>query len=176
MLGSETRPVPRDRECTCPKGQLERRVARRYVRGMTRSGAGGHEQGQPTGEPPLVAIVDDDASVRRSTSRLIRSFGYRAEAFASGEEFLTSPLAGQSAALVLDVRMPDMDGLAVQCQVAARYLDIPVIFISGRASEEEERRARSAGAIEFLRKPIATATLRKVLRKVLQGGDVHEND
>ena len=143
---------------------------------MTRSGTGGHGQGQPTGEPPLVAIVDDDASVRKSTRRLIRVFGYRAETFASGEEFLTSPLAGQSAALVLDVRMPKMDGLAVQRQVAARSLDIPVIFISGRASDDEDRRARSAGAIDFLRKPIATATLLEVLRKVLQGGDVHEND
>ena len=143
---------------------------------MTTSGAGGQGQGQPTGEPPLVAIVDDDASVRKSTRRLIRAFGYRAEAFASGEEFLTSPLASRTACLVLDVRMPDMDGFEVQRLVTGRHFDIPVVFISGRASDDEERRARSAGAIDFLRKPIATATLLEVLRKVLQGGDVHEND
>jgi len=143
---------------------------------MTRSGTGGHGQGQPTGEPPLVAIVDDDASVRKSTRRLIRVFGYRAETFASGEEFLTSPLASRTACLVLDVRMPDMDGLDVQRLVTGRHLDIPVVFISGRASDDEERRARAAGAVDFLRKPIATATLLEVLRKVLQGGDVHEND
>jgi len=118
-------------------------------------------------EPPFVAIVDDDASVRTSTRRLIRSFGYRAEAFASGDEFLSSPLAERTACLVLDVRMPDMDGLDVQRRVAARGLTIPVIFISGRASDDEERRARSAGALDFLRKPIATATLLQVLRKVL---------
>src|SRR5256886_12375404 len=64
-----------------------------------------------SGEPPLVAIIDDDASVRQSTRRLIRSFGYRAEAFGSGEEFLSSASAAESACLVLDVRMPGMDGL-----------------------------------------------------------------
>jgi len=144
---------------------------------MTRSGAGGEDQPQPTPEPPpLVAIVDDDASVRKSTTRLIRSFGYRAEAFASGEEFLSSPEASRTACLVLDVRMPDMDGLEVQRQVAARQLQIPVVFISGRASDEEERRARSAGAIDFLRKPIATATLLQVLRKVIAIGEVHDDD
>jgi FixJ family two-component response regulator len=144
---------------------------------MTRSGAGGEDQPQPTPEPPpLVAIVDDDASVRKSTTRLIRSFGYRAEAFASGEEFLRSPEASRTACLVLDVRMPDMDGLEVQRQVAARQLQIPVVFISGRASDEEERRARSAGAIDFLRKPIATATLLQVLRKVIAIGEVHDDD
>ena len=82
---------------------------------MTRSGPGGHRQGQPsTDEAPLVAIVDDDASVRQSARRLIRSFGYRAEAFASGEEFLASASAARTGCLVLDVRMPNMDGLEVQ--------------------------------------------------------------
>ncbi len=138
---------------------------------MTRSGADADAKDQ-TGEPPVVAIVDDDASVRNSTRRLIRSFGYRAEAFASGEEFLASPLAAVTACLVLDVRMPDMDGLEVQRRVAARDLEIPVVFISGRASDDEERRARSAGAIDFLRKPIAAATLRQVLRNALTTDDV----
>ena len=144
---------------------------------MTRSGAAGDGQGHPTGEPPLVAIVDDDESVRKSTRRLIRSFGYRAEAFASGEEFLTSRLAARTACLLLDVRMPDMDGLEVQRRVTAHDVHLPIIFISGRASEEDGRRARSAGAIDFLRKPIATATLLQVLRKVFSRGDAeHEDD
>ncbi len=138
---------------------------------MTRSGADADAKDQ-TGEPPVVAIVDDDASVRNSTRRLIRSFGYRAEAFASGEEFLASPLAAVTACLVLDVRMPDMDGLEVQRRVAARDLEIPVVFISGRASDDEERRARSAGALDVLRKPIAAATLRQVLRNALTTDDV----
>ena len=145
---------------------------------MTKSGKGGTRQApQSADESPLVAIVDDDASVRTSTRRLIRSFGYRAEAFASGEEFLTSPLAARTACLVLDVRMPDMDGLEVQRRIIARNLHIPVIFISGRASDDEERRARSAGAIAFLRKPADAPTLSQVLRKILPKGDVeHEHD
>jgi len=143
---------------------------------VTRSGANEHAQHEPIGEPPLVAIVDDDASVRQSTRRLIRSFGHRAEAFASGEELLSSPVASQAACLVLDVRMQDMDGLEVQRRVAARGLPIPVVFISGRASDEEERRAQSAGAIEFLRKPIAVARLREVLRTIFGTTDVGGDD
>jgi len=143
---------------------------------MTRPGAGDARAPQPAPESPLVAIVDDDASVRKSTTRLIRSFGYRAEAFASGEEFLASPEASQTGCLVLDVRMPDMDGLEVQRQVVARQLHIPIVFISGRASDDEERRARSAGAIDFLRKPIATATLLQVLRKIFAGGEGDHDD
>jgi len=139
---------------------------------MNRHGAASAEEGQPTGEPALVAIVDDDSSVRKSTRRLIRSFGYRAEAFASGDEFLGSPFAARTGCLVLDVRMPETDGLEVQRRVLGRNLHIPVVFISGRASEDEERRARSAGAVDFLRKPLATATLLEVLRMVLPEGKV----
>src|SRR5881398_4007796 len=73
---------------------------------MTSSGPGDDRQRQPSAdEAPLVAVVDDDASVRQSTRRLIRSFGYRAEAFASGEEFLASASGSRTACLMLDVRM-----------------------------------------------------------------------
>jgi len=134
---------------------------------MTRSGAGAPRQGQPSNdEAPLVAIVDDDASVRQSTRRLIRSFGYRAEAFASGEEFLASASAARTACLVLDVRMPEMDGLEVQRRLAERGVQIPIVFLTGRASDEEERRARSAGAVDFLCKPVGRATLLQVLQGV----------
>ena len=129
---------------------------------MTNSGGGG-----AAGDPPLVTIVDDDESVRKSTCRLIRSFGYRAEAFGSGPEFLSSPAAKQTACLVLDVRMPGVDGLEVQRRVTAEGLDIPIVFISGRASDDEERRARSAGAVDFLRKPVDTATLRRLLHEIV---------
>jgi two-component system response regulator FixJ len=134
---------------------------------MTRSGRGGDRRGQPsTDEAPLVAIVDDDASVRQSTRRLIRSFGYRAEAFASGQEFLASVSTAQIACLVLDVRMPGMDGLEVQRRLGEREARIPIVFLTGQASDDEERRARSAGAIAFLRKPVGKATLLQVLQKV----------
>ena len=136
---------------------------------MMGSGAGGQRQGQPsTDEAPLVAIVDDDASVRQSARRLIRSFGYRAEAFASGEEFLASASGSRTACLMLDVRMPDMDGLEVQRRLAERGMRIPIVFLTGRASDDEERRARSAGAVEFLRKPVGKPTLLQVLQKVFR--------
>jgi FixJ family two-component response regulator len=134
---------------------------------MRRSGTETESQDQVR-KPPLVAIVDDDASIRKSTSRLIRSFGFRAEAFACGQKFLTSPLAEGASCLVLDVRMPEMDGLEVQRRLAEAGLNIPIIFLSGRASDDEERRARSSGAVEFLRKPVDTATFLRVLRSVLQ--------
>src|SRR5207244_3844636 len=136
---------------------------------MTRSEPGDDGQGRSsTDEAPLVAIVDDDASVRQSTRRLIRSFGYRAEAFASGEEFLASGSAARAACLGLDVRRPEMDGLEVQRRLAERGLRIPIVFLTGRASDDEERRARSAGAVEFLRKPVSTAALLQVLPKVFR--------
>jgi FixJ family two-component response regulator len=136
---------------------------------MTSFSGRGRGSGGPSSEA-LVAIVDDDPSVRTSTRRLIRSFGYRAEAFASGEEFLGSPLAAETACLVLDVRMPDVNGLEVQRRLTTRGLDVPIVFMSGQASDEEERRARSAGAIEFLRKPVDAATLRQVLDKIVSDG------
>ncbi len=142
---------------------------------MNRPGRRGDTHGPSPDEAPLVAIVDDDASVRQSARRLIRSLGYRAEAFSSGEEFLSSACAAQTASLVLDVRMPGMDGLEVQARLAERQARIPIVFLTGRASDDEERRARSAGAVEFLRKPVGKARLLQVLQKVLHVSHVfHE--
>jgi FixJ family two-component response regulator len=120
----------------------------------------------PAREAIVVAIVDDDASVRQSMLRLIRSFGYRAEAFGSGEEYLGSPVVAETACLLLDVRMPSMDGLEVQRRLAENAAGIPIVFLTGRATDDEERRARLRGAVEFLRKPVGRATLFDVLEKV----------
>jgi len=119
-------------------------------------------------EATVVAIVDDDASVRQSMLRLVRSFGYRAEAFGSGEEYLGSPVVAETACLLLDVRMPSMDGLEVQRRLAEKAAGIPIVFLTGRATDDEERRARSAGAVEFLRKPVGRATLFEVLQNVTE--------
>jgi FixJ family two-component response regulator len=118
-------------------------------------------------QAPLVVIVDDDASVRRSTERLVRSFGYRAQAFGSGEELLSSGAAEQAACLLLDVRMPRMSGLDVQRRLIERGTSVPIVFLTALASEEEERRARSAGALAFLRKPLAEASLRGAIEHVV---------
>ena len=119
-----------------------------------------------TPEERFVAIVDDDASVRRSSRRLIRALGYRAEAFGSAEEFLHSGAVKSTAYLILDVRMPRMDGLELQRRMAGSA--IPIVFITGRASEEEERQALRAGAVAFLRKPVDKQALLGVLGAVLE--------
>ncbi|SRR6266478_413136 len=117
---------------------------------------------------PLVSIVDDDISVRRSTRRLLCSSGLRAEAFASAEEFLQSERVAETACLILDVRMPGMDGLEVQRRLAETGRRIPIIFLSARASEEEESRALRAGAADFLRKPVSKEALLQAIRDVLE--------
>ena len=132
----------------------------------SKSNGGGDERAPE--QAPLVAIVDDDASVRQSTDRLIRSFGYRTQVFSSGQEFLRSGAAERAACLLLDVRMPGMDGLDVQRNLVERGVRIPIVFITGRASDEEERRARSAGAVEFLRKPVGQAILRQAIENVIR--------
>jgi len=135
------------------------------MKGSSRRGTKGGPT--PAGEAPVIAIVDDDPSVRPSTLRLIRSFGYRAEAFGSGEEFLSSPRAADTACLLLDVRMPGMDGLEVQRRLVEMSARIPIVFLTGRATDDEERRARLGGAIEFLRKPVGRTTLLEILDKVM---------
>jgi two-component system response regulator FixJ len=144
------------------------------ARARSKSKGGGGER--PPHPAPLIAIVDDDGSVRRSTARLIGSFGYRTEVFGSGAEFLNSGAAERAACAVLDVRMPEIDGLDVQCKLAERNIRIPIVFVSGEASDEEERRARSAGAVEFLRKPVSQASLRQAIESVAHAparGDHH---
>src|SRR5713101_6233494 len=96
---------------------------------------------EESSESPLVSIVDDDVSVRRSTRRLLHSSGLRAEAFASAEEVLASGWAKETGCLLLDVRMPGMDGLELQRHLVETNRAIPIVFLSARASEEEERRA-----------------------------------
>jgi FixJ family two-component response regulator len=118
--------------------------------------------------PPLVSIVDDDVSVRRSTRRLLRSAGFQAEAFASAEEFLSSGLAKETDCLVLDLRMPAMNGLQLQRQLADASNPIPIVFLSAHASADDERRALQAGAIQFLQKPASKNTLLLAIRNALK--------
>jgi FixJ family two-component response regulator len=120
-------------------------------------------------EAPVVSIVDDDVSVRRSTQRLLRCSGLRAEAFASAGEFLQSSLVEETDCLVLDVSMPEMGGLELQRRLAETSQTIPIVFLSARASEEEERRALQAGAASFLRKPVSKEVLLHAIRAAIEG-------
>jgi len=121
-----------------------------------------------TMKEPLVTIVDDDVSVRRSTRRLLRCCGLRAEVFSSAEDFLESGLAEETTCLLLDVRMPKMDGLELQRRLGETRQLIPIIFLSARASEEEERTALRAGAANFLRKPVSKDALLRAISAVLE--------
>ena len=120
-------------------------------------------------ETPLVSIVDDDTAVRVSTLRLLRWSGLKAEAFISAEEFLASKFLSDTACLLLDVRMSGMSGLELQRRLTENGRRIPVVFLSGGASEEEEKRALQAGAISFLRKPVPKEGLFRALIFALGG-------
>jgi len=118
--------------------------------------------------PPLVSIVDDDVSVRRSTRRLLHSAGLRAEAFASAEEFLMSGRAEETACLILDLRMPGMNGLQLQRRLAEDSNPVPIVFVTAHSSPEEERQALQAGAIHFLQKPISKEVLLLAIRNAIK--------
>ena len=124
--------------------------------------------GKKMAEDLVVSIVDDDVSVRRSTRRLLRCSGFRAEVFASAEEFLDSDSAGNTACLILDLRMPGMNGLELQRRLAQNGNGVPIIFLSAHASEEDERSALSEGAVHFLRKPISKEALLNAIRDALK--------
>jgi len=125
-------------------------------------------KGKKMSEDIVVSIVDDDASVRRSTRRLLRSSGFRAEAFASAEEFLESKSAAKTACLILDLRMPGMNGLELQRRLTQNGDPVPIIFLSAHASEEDERSVLRAGAVQFLRKPTSKEALLGAIRDALK--------
>jgi len=102
---------------------------------------------------PLIAIVDDDDSLRTSLDNLLRSVGFRAHGFASAEAFLSSNQVHATACLMLDVRMPGMNGLELQRQIVAADWQIPIIFITSHVDDEARARALDAGAVAFLYKP-----------------------
>jgi FixJ family two-component response regulator len=115
------------------------------------------------GKYPLVAIVDDDESVRESLPDLLREFGFATHSFSSAEEFLTSDRLVQTGCLILDVAMPGMTGFDLQRELNLRGHRIPIIFISARKDEVVRRRAFQQGAVEFLFKPFSDTALLQAL-------------
>jgi FixJ family two-component response regulator len=116
----------------------------------------------------LISIVDDDDSVRESLSGLIRSVGFGALVFASAEEFLNSNHLSDTDCLILDVRMPGMNGLELQRRLAASHTSIPVIFITAHGDEEARVRALNGGAVEYLLKPFSEEALLKAIDTALK--------
>jgi FixJ family two-component response regulator len=102
---------------------------------------------------PLMAIVDDDDALRTSLDDLLQSVGLRVHGFASAEAFLQAPPAPEAACLLLDVRLPGMNGLELQRQMIAANWQIPIIFITSHVDDEARAQALAAGAVAFLSKP-----------------------
>jgi len=117
---------------------------------------------------PVVFVVDDDISVRESLEALIRLAGWLPETFASAQEFLARPPILVPSCLVLDVSLPDLNGLELQGQIAAGRLDIPIIFISGHGDVPITVQAMKAGAVDFLTKPFSHDVLVAAIRAALE--------
>ena len=117
---------------------------------------------------PVVFVVDDDISVRESLELLIQASGWRTETFASAQEFLARPRPLVPSCLILDVALPDLNGLDLQKRVAADRSDMPIIFITGHADVHMSVQAMKAGAIEFLTKPFGDEVLLSAIRQALE--------
>jgi FixJ family two-component response regulator len=103
----------------------------------------------------LISVVDDDQSVRESLARLIRSVGFNVQVFRSAEEFLSAGDRRRADCLILDIRMPGMNGLELQSALSVTDRQLPVIFITAHGSDSDVRaRALRAGAVDYLLKPL----------------------
>ena len=118
---------------------------------------------QPT---PIVFVVDDDVSVREALQALILLEGWRAETFVSAEAFLSRPRVVVPSCLVLDVSLPDLNGLDLQKRLAGRD-DMPIIFITGYGDVPMTVQAMKAGAVEFLMKPFSDEVLLSAIRQAI---------
>ena len=126
---------------------------------------------------PIVFVVDDDISVRESLELLIETSGWQPETFASAHEFLARPRVSVPSCLVLDVTLPDLNGLDVQKRVAVDRPDMPVIFITGYGDVPTSVEAMKAGATEFLTKPFGDDVLVDAIGHALErsrGALAHE--
>jgi len=116
----------------------------------------------------FIAIVDDDVSVREGLQSLIRSAGWKAEAFASAHEFLARSGAESPACLVLDLQLPGLSGLDLQKRIAEVGLEIPIVFLTGHGDIPASVRAMKAGAVEFLTKPFEEQDLLRAVHEAVE--------
>ena len=117
---------------------------------------------------PIVFVVDDDISVRESLELLIQFAGWQPEIFASAEEFLAHPRTATPSCLVLDVSLPDLNGLELQTLIASERTDMPIIFITGHGDVPMSVQAMKAGAVEFLIKPFDDEVLLSAIRHAIE--------
>jgi FixJ family two-component response regulator len=119
-------------------------------------------------QTPIVFVVDDDASVRKSLELLIGSAGWHPQTFASAQEFLSCPRVLAPSCLVLDVTLPDISGLDLQKRIAVDRMDMPIIFISGFGDVPMTVQAMRAGAVEFLTKPLRSDVLLGAIQHAIE--------
>jgi FixJ family two-component response regulator len=118
-------------------------------------------------DTPIVFVVDDDISVRESLESLIRFAGWQPQTFASASEFLSHPRVFVPSCLVLDVRLPDLNGLDLQNRIASDRIDMPIIIITGHGDVPMTVRAMKAGAQDFLTKPYGDTVLLSAIRQAI---------
>jgi FixJ family two-component response regulator len=116
----------------------------------------------------VIAIVDDDASVREGLQSLIRSAGWRVETFVSAQEFLGRLGAQAPSCVILDLQLPGPSGLDLQKQMAEVGLEIPIVFLTGHGDIPASVQAMKAGAVEFLTKPLDEQKLLQAVREAIQ--------
>jgi FixJ family two-component response regulator len=114
------------------------------------------------------AVVDDDRSVRGGLERLIRSLGWKAETFASAQEFLARPPTEAPSCLVLDLYLPGLSGLDLQKRMAEVGLEIPIVFLTGHGNIPASVQAMKAGAVEFLTKPVDEQDLLRAIQEAIE--------
>src|SRR5450432_3078454 len=119
-------------------------------------------------EKHLVSIVDDDPSVREATTSLLRANGFAVQSFSTASEFLNSPDLEETECLVLDLRMPGMGGLELQRHLAAEHHPVPIVIVTAQGTTESRERARRAGAVDFLAKPVSESALLSAVRNALE--------
>jgi len=120
------------------------------------------------GTRSLVAVVDDDESVRESLPHLLRQFGFAAVAYSSAEDFLASEIVNQTQCLILDIAMPGMSGPGLQEELRRRRHTIPIVFITAHEDDAIRPRLLEAGAIECLFKPFSGKALRDAVDTALR--------
>jgi FixJ family two-component response regulator len=116
---------------------------------------------------PVIAVVDDDPRIRESLESLIESAGFTAQVFALGEDFLQRENLTETSCLITDIRMPGMDGLALQRRVRLARPELPIIFITAHHDDELERSALAEGAVYFIRKPFDAGELLRATKVAL---------
>lgn len=121
---------------------------------------------------PIVFVVDDDISVRESLELLFQSAGWRSKLFASATEFLQTPRPAVPCCLVLDMSLPDLNGLELQDRIASERSELPIVFLTGHADIPMTVKAMKRGALEFLTKPFDSDTLIEAVRHAIRRSEI----